>query len=134
MIKPAPVVPTPCCGVYAAFLAHPEPEFEPVFRESKETLGKANNWQGRMRWSELVSLLEKFNIQHKCFEMLQRRTVGTFAKKHWFDPDTQYVIWINGHFMTWKNGMIYDQFYPNGTPYQRRPVGRNIIKGIIKIL
>ena len=134
MIKPAPVVPTPCCGVYAAFLAHHNPEFEPVFKASKETLGRADNWKGRMTWTELRNLLRSFGIQFEPYGCAVGLTVGQAARGGHFQPDDQYVIWIRGHFMTWRNGLIYDQFYPNGVEYGRRNVIRCRIKGIIEIL
>jgi hypothetical protein len=134
MIKPAPRLITPCCGVFAAFLAHHEPEFVVVFDKAKGALNKAGNWQGRMAWSELLSLLRSIGIQYAhCFGIVPM-SFGKAAREGLFEDGTQYVIWIRGHFMTWRNGLIYDQLYPEGVKWESRNASRCKIKGVVKIL
>ena len=134
MIKPAPRLIIPCCGVFAAFLAHQEPEFGVVFDKAKGTLKKANNWQGRMTWEEHLFLLRSIGIQYKHFPKPVGMTVGKASDEEIFEKGAQYVIWIRGHFMTWRSGLIYDQLYPEGVYWRMRKVSRCRIKGIVKIL
>jgi len=134
MIKKAPRLITPSCGVFAAFLAHREPEFVVVFDKARGTLKKANNWQGRMTWEEHLFLLRSVGIQYKHCHKPIGMTVERAASEQYFEEETQYVIWIRGHFMTWRNWLIYDQLYPEGVKWYLRKVSRCRIKGIVKIL
>lgn len=137
MIKEAKPVNLPCCGVFAVFLATPEPEFDPVFKKSKHKLGFGDRWQGRMTWRQLLSLLKTFGIQHRDKsdgDSPVGLTVNSAIKRGYFTISRQYVIFISGHFFTLKDGKVYDQSHPLGLPLRDSKFGRRKIKNLAVIL
>lgn len=135
MIKPAEKIYAPCCGVFAAFLAHPEHEdFDPVFDEARDALGRTKGWRGRMAWSEVKFLLSSFGVQHENFGRAVGAQIGAAVESGYFEAGVKYVVMIAGHFLTIRNGLCYDQSYPNGVEADRYFAKRRVIKYAIKIL
>ena len=134
MIKPAPWLRLPCCGVYAVFLAVPYPEFTPVFTRAKSVLGRSNGWKGRMMVRELFSLLQSFGVQFASYRDPLKLTIGRAFKDGHFAKDSQYVLSISGHFLTIRNGLCYDQSNPNGVHVSEYRWRRSKIKSCFHLV
>jgi len=134
MTKPAPVVHLPCCGVYAVFLAPPDPEFNPVFARAKSLLKRSDKWQGRMMTRELADLLRSFGVQFARYRDPLKLTIGRAFKDCLFAKDSQYVLAVAGHFLTIRNGLCYDQSNPDGVPVADYRYKRSKIKSCLHII
>ena len=99
----------PCCGVVAVF----DCLGGVSYREVWEHIGreKGNAWKGRTHLDELKAALLHFGA--KFSEMHQRDCRGTLAT--WIDQhtikDRIYLVRVGGHFLTVKDGKIWDQIH-----------------------
>jgi hypothetical protein len=119
MIKPVERIYGPCCGVFAVFLAAPDDDFQNLFEESREKLGRAKVWKGRMYFRELLNLLNSVNVRYTEVPSAKYLTIGKACKESIFGDGAQYIVSISGHFLTIRSGLCYDQSNPVGTPFDQ---------------
>ena len=137
MIKPnAPRIHAPVCGVFAVYLADKKRDFDGVFNLSKEVLGRRSNWKGRMYWNEVLSLLRTVGVKVSEVPEIfyEGATLENLAKSGVVSDGRQYVLFVSGHFLTFKDGLCYDQSNPEGKPvaeYRRR---RSTVKQLAVIV
>lgn len=103
------------CGPTAVATISETPfEFVDTYMRYKN--GKKGNWRGASTLHQCLDALRHFGVTFKLasFENLQLSFFIDFLAK----PDTTYFLWVPGHFMTLRNGKLFDQGTVNGAiPY-----------------
>ena len=97
----------PCCGVVAVFDCLGGVSYREVWAHMGRN--KGNAWKGRTDLDEVMGALRHFGARFT--EMAGRDCRGSLAT--WIDQHTRpgriYLVRVGGHFLTVKDGKVWDQ-------------------------
>lgn len=119
----------PICGLHAIALATPDKTVDDVERFYKPKKGRS--WKGRLYWIELVEGLKAFGVQHKELEVCSRKTAKTTVEQ--LESGKQYLVFVTGHFFTYKDGLLWDQYYNSGKPLTESKWARKRVRRVVQI-
>lgn len=96
----------PICGLYAIHV-HTQIPVKTLFDSYKTRFNKANNWKGKTNIKNLSDLMNALGVQHKVCRLSPPIQIKALDSYYSNKP---LIIRISGHILSYKDGIIYDQY------------------------
>ena len=97
----------PCCGLYA-LSSQFDVDIQSVYDSMAEMFNKKKNWKGRTHNIQRWQWVNKHNHKWERVKGHRNKQVLTAIKS--LDPNETYDIETGGHCLTYRNGLLIDQY------------------------
>jgi hypothetical protein len=101
----------PICGIYAAAMISQKPVDE-VFEDYKKTWNKGNNWKGKTKLHNILTLITKYGISFKEINVDRQRLSSLIEdvsniKKTMLIRTTGHIQLLTGEYITDQTGTFH---------------------------